>query len=624
MPTLKQCGIQQNTMTALNWVGMVILLWAVTLTVRAGDPATEKFITARDGRLFEGDREFRFLSFNIPNLLAIEDNVGFGTPNPWRLPNAFEIHDALATVRALGGTVVRTYVISVERTNDTPEIPRHVLAPGKFNEQAFQTLDEVLAAAGREHVRLIIPLVDNWPWMGGCAEYARWRGKPRAAFWTDPEIMADFKQTIRYVLTRTNTITGIRYADDPVVLCWETGNEVDSPAAWTREVAAYIKSLAPRQLVMDGFNTSTLRPESLEIPEVDVVTTHHYPGKPQSFAELIRANAKRAHGRKPYIVGEMGFASTAEMLAALDAVADSGASGGLLWSLRFRNRDGGFYWHSEPYGGNLCKAFHWPGSPLGAAYNESRLLTALRERAFAIRGLPVPPVSVPLPPQLLPSTNAAAIAWQGSVGATHYQVERAPEKSGPWQVIATNVDEAFTQYRPQFADETVPVGEWYYRVRAVNAAGSSEPSAPIGPVRVKSDTLVDELADWSRVVSHSEGWQGMNRDCRPAWEDAHRMAGGAGDALVYQLTSEVEQVRVFALFPKTISPVKIFVSADGQNFREVPVHAENNFQGAGDYGYWPPVLYQTESMVGGRFVRLELTGETQLGRVEIIHHALSL
>jgi len=35
-------------------------------------------------------------------------------------------------------------------------------------------------------------------------------------------------------------------------------------------------------------------------------------------------------------------------------------------------------------------------------------------------------------------------------------------------------------------------------------------------------------------------------------------------------------------------------------------------------------LYQTEPMVGGRFVRLELTGETQLGRVEIIHHALSL
>ena len=92
-------------------------------------------------------------------------------------------------------------------------------------------------------------------------------------------------------MTRTNTVTGVRYSDDKSVLCWETGNEIASPPAWTREIAHYIKSLDTNHLVMDGFNASELRNESLEIPDVDIVTTHHYPGNKKSFAELIRINA---------------------------------------------------------------------------------------------------------------------------------------------------------------------------------------------------------------------------------------------------------------------------------------------------------------------------------------------
>jgi hypothetical protein len=30
---------------------------------------------------------------------------------------------------------------------------------------------------------------------------------------------------------------------------------------------------------MDGFGASRLRPESLAMPEVDIVTTHHYPSE---------------------------------------------------------------------------------------------------------------------------------------------------------------------------------------------------------------------------------------------------------------------------------------------------------------------------------------------------------
>ena len=190
-------------------------------------------------------------------------------------------------------------------------------------------------------------------------------------------------------------------------------------------------------------------------------------------------------------------------------------------------------------------------------YDEINLMNFVRSNAFAIRGLPVPEIPVPAPPTLLPIANAAAISWQGSVGAQCYQVERGLNKRrGPaqadWQMIASNVDEALTQYRPQFADENVPAGTWFYRVRAQNDSGISEPSNIVGPVEVKNDTLVDELADFSRVHSKIGDWKIANRDCRSTKEDAHRAAGTAGNVLVYRLPNAIEEFsRVYVFSRKT-------------------------------------------------------------------------
>jgi hypothetical protein len=600
---------------------VLILLFVTGLAgLAAAGPAISGpayFITAKDGKLYDGTNEFRFISLNIPNLLEIEDNVAFGSNTPWRLPDSYEINDALATIRQMGGQVARTYAISVRRTNDAPGTPRYVLGPGQFDETAFRTMDRVLAAANRLGVRLIIPLVDNWPWMGGRAEYAGFRGKPADAFWSDPQLIADFESTIRFVLARTNTVTGVRYADDKAILCWETGNELAAPTAWTREIARYIKSLDPNHLVMDGRNAARLGDDSLAIPEVDMVTTHHYPGHQESFAELIRKNAARAKNRKPYVVGEFGFVDTAKMSDALRAIRESGAAGGLLWSLRFHDRDGGFYWHSEPSGGDVYKAFHWPGSRVGDAYDEIRLLSLVRSNAFAIRGLATPAMPVPAAPECLPVSDAAAISWRGSVGAASYQVERAPEKDGPWKVIAASVDEAATQYHPPFADEQAPAGRWFYRVRARNGSGVSEPSKVSGPVTVTQDTLVDELADFERLDSKTGAWKIATHNCRAAKEDAARAAGVAGDTLVYRTPENITGFRVFAFFPGAQRVPRFLLGDENHVFRPVTVRVENDFQGAGEYGYWRAVELRANDLAGGNRLKIELTTETQIGRVEI-------
>jgi len=593
------------------------LCWASGAVVES---QFREFITVKGDQLMEGDKPFRFISWNIPNLQLIEDNVPFTELNPWRLPDRFELTDALATVRQMGGTVARTYVLSVQRTNDLPGEPRHVLGPGKFNEEAFRALDLAMQVANEQGVRIIIPFVDNWVWQGGRAEYAGFRGKGKDDFWTDPQLIADFKQTIRFLVLRTNTYTGVRYCDDKALLCWETGNELYSPPAWTKEIAAYIKSLDKNHLVMDGFHTTQLRPESFEISEVDIVTTHHYPGGRKSFAQLIRENWERAKGKKPYVVGEFGFVTTDKIEEAIKAVRETGAAGGLLWSLRFRNRDGGFYWHSEPSGGNQYKAFHWPGSPIGAAYGEIQLMAMVREHAFAIRGMTPPPIPAPAPPNLLPISDAAAISWQGSVGATTYTVERAPAASGPWSPVSYSLDESFVQYRPLIADMSAPAGDWYYRVSAKNNSGISEPSNVVGPVKVTRHTKVDEMASMATLHSRRGQFSIKTRDCRQAKEDAHRLAGTAGNEIVYKLPTAIEGFRVFAFFPKDITDLKFSVSADGQTYNDATHSRQVYFQGGGDYGYWKPVTYESRDVgSNAKFLKIEMTGETQIGRIEITH-----
>jgi hypothetical protein len=196
------------------------------------------FITADGARLMDGGKAFRFIGFNVPTLFYVEDEMAFEQTNPYGLPTEFELRDLYETVVEMGGRVVRAYTIPVRNRNFPPESVTYVEAPGVFNEEAFRAMDLALALAAEYGVRVVLPLVNNWQWMGGRPNYAEFRGLPADAFWTDRQLMADFKQTIDFVLNRENTLTGTRYRDDRTILAWETGNELESPASGRWKSAA--------------------------------------------------------------------------------------------------------------------------------------------------------------------------------------------------------------------------------------------------------------------------------------------------------------------------------------------------------------------------------------------------
>ncbi len=603
-------------MRKLAWGAVVWALLGAALTAQG----FEHFITRQGDRLMDGPNEFRFISFNIPNLHYVEDHMPFGEMNSWRLPDEFEITDALLAIKQMGGRVARTYTLSVRRADDDPAIPRHVLAPGKYNEDAFRALDKVLQVANETGVRVIIPFVDNWIWWGGIQEYAAFRGKDKDAFWTDAEVIGDFQRTIAYVLNRVNTYTGVRYKDDKAILAWETGNELQCPSAWTRQIVAYIKHLDRNHLVVDGYFTSVLRDDAIDNPLVDVVTTHHYPSDPQLMIDRVRKNRERAKGKKPYFVGEFGFVETDAVRELLDVVIDGGTSGALIWSLRFRSRDGGFYWHSEPFGGDRYKAYHWPGFASGDNYDERALVNLMREKGYAIQGVTPPKLAAPKPPRLLPIEDVAAISWQGSAGAASHTVERAMKEKGPWTVVGRGISDAATPYRPLFTDTQVRIGEeYFYQVRAENEGGSSDPSNVVGPVKVKWLMLVDEMRNFDSMSTHA-GIALETGNTRQAKEDLDRVVGNGRATIVYETPKPLRRCEISAFFPMAVADLQLSVSSDGLHYRRVPVERTDYFGGEGEYGYFKPVLFTAAlDTIESRFLKIEFTGLTQISRVEITY-----
>ena len=574
----------------------------------------DNFITVQKDKLKDGKNDFRFISFNIPNLHYAEDYLPFEKTNPWRLPDEFEIRDALTTIKQLGGKATRMYVLSVRSKNDAPEIIRHVEAPNQFNEDAFRALDKVLQIANEVGVRVIIPLVDNWQWWGGPREYAAFREKEKDEFWTDSLLISDFKKTIDFVISRKNSYTGVLYKNDKAILAWETGNELDCPFEWTKEIAGYIKSLDTNHLLIQGIRGVDLTQEAIDDPNLDILTTHHY-GNPKYSLEKIIANQQKAVGKKPYFIGEYGIIPTKDIEEITDTIINQNLAGGMLWSIRNRNREGGFYHHYEY---NNFESYRGVGYSNGNMYDEKTVLDFVRQKAFQIDGQPVPPLPKPEKPLLLDIQNVSEISWQGSAGASSYIIERREEKSD-WGVIADSVDESKYQYRPLFSDETAEFGKAYrYRIKAKNESGHSDYSNIVGPVEVTSKKVIDELEDLNKVFKQEGELQLLTfEDLRKAKEDRSRLTGKEGSAIIYRLPEVTKAMQIDFFQAKDSAVIQALAGENLDSFVELKTEQKVFGFGNNEYGFFPAVRFSSDTLpLGIKFLKIILTEGIQISRIE--------
>ncbi len=433
------------------------------------------FVTRSGSKLYDGSKEFRFVSVNIPNYFIVEDQAG-NTGASWHRVTEFEQRDACEAVKRAGGQLFRTYVFSIQGGANVQNNLAHITGSGgnlSYNEDLFKDADRGIAIAKEKGLRMYIPLIDNWQWFGGYAEFANVAGG--GDFWTSATVKAKFKEFINWLVNRTNTVTGVKYKDEPAIMGWELGNEIDKANdTWIGEMASYIKSVDTRHLVIDGSHKS-IPAGSLNSSSIDVCTTHY------TDADISANTQKAAAAGKAYVYGE--FSIEGDVAGIINTVRSAGASGCLIWSLRFRTDVGGFYFHSDFNGDSL----QYPGFSDNQPSNEAQIWTSLRNNAFQIQGLSVPTDPVPDAPVLLAISSPSQISWKGSAGAKSYIVQRSDSASGTtWSTLASGVSDAKKNGNvaalPLYNDNP-PAGTWYYRIIAVNDAGQSTPSNTVSMTR---------------------------------------------------------------------------------------------------------------------------------------------
>eukprot|EP00252_Welwitschia_mirabilis_P001888 TRINITY_DN11856_c0_g2_i4.p1 TRINITY_DN11856_c0_g2~~TRINITY_DN11856_c0_g2_i4.p1 ORF type:complete len:404 (-),score=68.70 TRINITY_DN11856_c0_g2_i4:107-1318(-) len=232
------------------------------------------------------------------------------------------------------------------------------ISPGKFNEDVFKALDFVIVEAKHYGIRLILSLVNNLEHYGGKGQYVLWArqagievGSSNDSFFYHPQLQGYYKNYVKSILTRKNSISGVEYKEDTAIFAWELMNEPrclsdvsgQTLKRWTKEMAKYIKQIDRNHLVtigLEGFYGPTT-PEKFkinpgnwaqtlgsdfilcsEVEEIDFASAHAYPDtwlpdkmlndKFNHFSEWVTSHIEDGDKilKKPVLFTEFGLSSS--------------------------------------------------------------------------------------------------------------------------------------------------------------------------------------------------------------------------------------------------------------------------------------------------------------------------
>lgn len=250
------------------------VILALAVAVLAGcAPKTEErgFVRVQDGEFYRDGEKISFVGTNFwyGPILGSEGRGG----------NRDRLHRELDTLKALGVTNLRILVGS-----DGPEGVAYKVEPvlqpepGVYNDTLLRGLDYLLDQMARRDMHAVLYFNNSWEWSGGYGQYLEWAGDGKALlpsvdgyenyvdhvsrFVRNEKAKELYYNHVRNIVTRTNTVTGKAYKDDPTIFSWQIGNEPrafarDSVtkaafADWMCTSASLIKSLDPNHMVSSG------------------------------------------------------------------------------------------------------------------------------------------------------------------------------------------------------------------------------------------------------------------------------------------------------------------------------------------------------------------------------------
>ena len=232
---------------------------------------TRGFVKVEDGKFVLDGEELTFVGTNFwyGPIIASEGLGG----------NRERLHKELDALKSIGVTNLRILVGS-----DGPEGVAYKVEPvlqkepGVYNDTLLRGLDYLLAQMAEREMHAVLYFNNSWEWSGGYGQYLEWAGDGKALlpsvdgyenyvahvsrFVRNDKARELYCNHVRNIVTRTNTVTGKPYKDDPTIFSWQIGNEPrafarDSVtkaafADWMCSSATLIKSLDPNHMVSTG------------------------------------------------------------------------------------------------------------------------------------------------------------------------------------------------------------------------------------------------------------------------------------------------------------------------------------------------------------------------------------
>ena len=271
---------------------------------KAGAATGPGFIRRDDTRLLLGDELYRVAGANMWYAAWLGADAPFG--------DRARLGRELDRLKELGLNNLRIMAAAEEGPLKNSIKPGFSLPDGTLNPALLGGLDYALAEIAKRGMTAVVCLGNFWEWSGGfgtwlyrvTGEYMDmndpahpWPAYPdaTAAFYANPQAVALYHDHVRSIVTRTNAVTGQRYADDPAIMSWQLANEPrpggsDAGVAqhreaylqWIDATAALIRSLDGNHLVSLGHEGTQGAHGSEDLvrrahTNIDYLTAHIWP-----------------------------------------------------------------------------------------------------------------------------------------------------------------------------------------------------------------------------------------------------------------------------------------------------------------------------------------------------------
>ena len=282
-------------------------------------------------------------------------------PSP-HIMNHADIDELLDKCQPLNVGLIRAHTLGVSIGSNSYSLVTGVSGTSNptisYNDVVWEAIDYAVAGCAQRGLYLMVPMTDELGYYhGGKRNWVNFRrpgtcstdfnvksaNSPaeRAAenyFYTDPQIITDFKQYLSDWLLHVNRYTGRANKDEPAVAIIEPINEgwtaaQDAPT-WMPMIASHIKDIAPNVLVADGAaaDGQDIVDQHLNSPDIDILGTHPY--STFGASDVTRMARQAATASKAFIIGEYGWSKANASAIEAAARAEPNVFTTAFWSLQ--------------------------------------------------------------------------------------------------------------------------------------------------------------------------------------------------------------------------------------------------------------------------------------------------